>query len=515
MKKNVVLFNPSPYPKMERVRLFSNLPLGLLCTSAILDAEGYPVHIVSEDGNPGYMDEILSYSRDAVCFGVSSMTGPQIRSGLKASQAVKETYPQVPVIWGGVHSSILPKETCEHPSIDVVVKGYGEVTLWELVHRIENGESLDSCLGICFKQGGQILETPDRPMFQFDKIPPIPFHLVDMDKYVEYTKNGERMINYITSYGCPLDCTFCSEPLTSQRRWKGKSPQRVADEVERLWREYKIDCVKICDDNFFVDKRRVAAICQELISRKIPIKWGRVPGRCDTLGRYPDDLWQLMRRSGFYHVYFGLDSGSNVALRKMKGRQTNEDAFNLIDKCKEQGIHLTASAITGMPFTTEKDGVTYEAEFTETVDMIRACLDRYQKFPIHVFTYTPYPGSEKFKESLDWGLTAPDHLEGWMDFHHHQKLVPWLTKNQANFVKYFALLRDIYSRRNLKKHKNPFKAMAYRLIYWMTVWRWKHYFFRFPFKYMTLRSIGKMKRKLGVRRSRAQRSTGAELETVG
>jgi radical SAM superfamily enzyme YgiQ (UPF0313 family) len=514
MKKNVVLFNPSPYPKAKRGRLFSNLPLGLLCASAKLDADGYSVHIISEDGNPNYMDEILYHAKDAVCFGVSSMTGPQIRGGLQASQAIKQAYPHVPVIWGGVHPSILPKETCAHPFVDVVVNGYGEETLWELACRMENGESLESCLGICFKRDGQVIETGIRPMFNFDQIPPIPFHLVNLEEFIEYTKSGERMINYITSYGCPLDCTFCSEPLTSQRRWKGKSPQRVVDEVERLWREYKIDCLKICDDNFFVDKRRVAAICQELIDRKVAIKWGRVPGRCDTLGRYPDDLWQLMKQSGFYHVYFGLDSGSDVALRKMKGKQTNEDAFNLVDKCKEQGVYVTASAITGMPFTTEKDGVTYEDEFIETVDMIRACLDRYQKFPIHVFTYTPYPGSEKFKESLAWGLTAPHHLEGWMDFHHHRKLVPWLTDNQANFVEYFALLRDIYGRQKLKKHKNPIKAAAYRLIYWVTAWRWRHHFFKFPIEYMALRFIGRLKKKPENQRSRTHQPTEPELKTV-
>ncbi|MCS6804815.1 MAG: radical SAM protein [Acidobacteriota bacterium] len=512
-KKNIVLFNPSPYPKTGRVRMFSNLPLGLLCASALLDAEGYRVHIISEDGNPNYLDEILYYAKDAVLLGVSSMTGPQIRGGLEASKAVKEAYPQIRTVWGGVHPSILPKETCQNPYVDIVVKGYGEMTLWELVHRLEADEPLEQCLGICFKQDGQIIETPDRPMFDFDKIPPIPFHLVDMEEYIEQTKSGERMINYITSYGCPLDCTFCSEPLTSQRRWKGKSPQRVVDEVERLWREYKIDCLKICDDNFFVDKRRVAAICQELIDRKIQIKWGRVPGRCDTLGRYPDELWQLMRRSGFYHVYFGLDSGSDVALRKMKGRQTNEDAFKLIDRCKEHGVRLSASVITGMPFTQEKDGVTYEDEFVQTVDMIRACLDRYRKFPIHLYTYTPYPGSEKFKESLEWGLTVPDRLEGWIEFYHRKTLVPWLTKNQKNFDKYFVLLRDIYSGQKLN-HKNPLKAAVYRLIYWSTVWRWKHRFFRFPVEYMLLRAAGKLKKKPPVLKSRPHRTTVPELQNV-
>jgi radical SAM superfamily enzyme YgiQ (UPF0313 family) len=486
--------------------MFSNLPLGLLCASAMLDAEGYPVNIICQDGNPSPIEEILYYAKEAVCFGVSSMTGPQIRGGLEASRAVKEAYPHLPVVWGGVHPSILSKQTCENSYVDIVVKGYGEMTLWELVHRLEEGRSLEGCLGICYKDDGMMIETADRPMFQFDHIPPIPFHLVNMDEFIEETKSGERMVNYITSYGCPLDCEFCSEPLTSGRRWKGKSPQRVVDEVERLWKEYKIDCVKICDDNFFVDRRRVAAICQELLDRKVSIKWGRVPGRCDTLGRYPDDLWQLMYRSGFRQVYFGLDSGSDAVLHKLKGKQTNQDAFDLIARCQEHGIQLTGSAITGMPFVKERDGAGYEEEFDATVDMIRACLDRWPTLPMSLFTYTPYPGSEKFKESLEWGFQVPDRLGDWAEFSHRKVLVPWLTKNQASFAKYFRLLRDIYGRKKLN-HQNPIKAAIYWVIYLMTVWRWKHRFFRFPLEAMVLTAVGKLKKQPTVQRSKAHQPT--------
>lgn len=111
------------------------------------------------------------------------------------------------------------------------------------------------------------------------------------------------------------------------------------------------------------------------------------------------------------------------------------------------------------------------------------------------------------------GLTVPDRLEGWIEFYHRKTLVPWLTKNQKNFDKYFLLLRDIYSGQKLK-HKNPLKAAVYRLIYWSTVWRWKRRFFRFPIEYMLLRAVGKLKKKPPVLKSKPHQTTVPELQNV-
>ena len=66
------------------------------------------------------------------------MTGPQIIRALETSKFLKGRYPDVPVVWGGIHPSLLPEQTLENPFVDIVVIGEGEATLLELVKTLKN-----------------------------------------------------------------------------------------------------------------------------------------------------------------------------------------------------------------------------------------------------------------------------------------------------------------------------------------------------------------------------------------
>src|SRR5262249_25686358 len=135
MRGKVILF----YPAYDGPAL--SAPLCLLSLASTLRAADFHVVVIDAAIQPDYKNRILREAKDALCLGVSVLTGPMIRGALEVSTAVKENYPKLPVIFGGWHPSLLPGETLNEPFVDIVVRGQGELTLLELAAALADGKS--------------------------------------------------------------------------------------------------------------------------------------------------------------------------------------------------------------------------------------------------------------------------------------------------------------------------------------------------------------------------------------
>jgi len=60
--------------------------------------------------------------------GISSMSGQQISYGLEFARKVRDEAPSCPIVWGGVHPTLLPEQTAGSEFVDVVIRGESE--LW-------------------------------------------------------------------------------------------------------------------------------------------------------------------------------------------------------------------------------------------------------------------------------------------------------------------------------------------------------------------------------------------------
>ncbi len=104
--KKIVLLNP-PFSRHP----VAQTPLSVIASAALLDQDGFVVEIINGSIEPEYVKQVLEKCRGAICLGISSMTGYQIRAGISTSLAVREMFPSLPIVWGGWHASILPQET--------------------------------------------------------------------------------------------------------------------------------------------------------------------------------------------------------------------------------------------------------------------------------------------------------------------------------------------------------------------------------------------------------------------
>jgi radical SAM superfamily enzyme YgiQ (UPF0313 family) len=124
MPKGKVLFFFPAFSSLE-----ATAPLGILAVAGPLLSSGYEVKIVDSTITPDFQRRVLSEAADALCLAISLVTGPMIRETAIIARAVKALYPELPIILGGWHPSLLPDQTLEAPFVDVVVRGQGEKSL--------------------------------------------------------------------------------------------------------------------------------------------------------------------------------------------------------------------------------------------------------------------------------------------------------------------------------------------------------------------------------------------------
>src|ERR1700745_583381 len=151
--RKVVFFFPS-FASSE-----ATAPLGVLAVWTPLVRAGYQVVLVDSTITPNYKKRVLEEVKDALCLGISLVTGPMIRETVEIARAVKAWNSDFPVILGGWHPSLLPKQTLEADYIDIVVKGQGEEALLDVVQHLESRSPLDLVPGIGFKRDGRLIFT--------------------------------------------------------------------------------------------------------------------------------------------------------------------------------------------------------------------------------------------------------------------------------------------------------------------------------------------------------------------
>src|ERR1700757_1701774 len=93
-------------------------PLGILAVATPLERAGFEICLIDSTITPNYKKRVLEEVKDALCLGISLVTGPMIRETVEIARAIKEWKPDFPIILGGGGPSLLPKQTIEEPFIE-------------------------------------------------------------------------------------------------------------------------------------------------------------------------------------------------------------------------------------------------------------------------------------------------------------------------------------------------------------------------------------------------------------
>jgi len=413
-------------------------PAGLLAVAAPLLADGFEVCLVDAAVEPRWLERVERECADALCLGVSLLTGPMIRGAVDAARRVKRLRPEMPVVFGGWHPTLLPQQTLREPYVDAIVKHQGERSFLEICRRLEAGESLAGVAGCGWKRDGAIAIEPDRPMAPQSELPPPAYELADFDAYER--AGGGRKLPYATSVGCPYACRYCTDMVFYDRRFNPLDVERTVDELVTLAERCQIDEVALLDSNFLVQTRRAVAIAQGLLERGARFRW-TFQASTDLLCRMSDEDVRLLAASGVEHIGFGTESASPEVLRRMdKRHQSVEDMFEAARKCRQAGIRATYNLIFGFPGETQADR-------DQTVAVMGAIARRFDNVTFSPNLFTPYPGIPVWPEVEALGLRQPQSLEEWEAFSLGGAKLPWMSDDERRSlersVRWLALANEL------------------------------------------------------------------------
>lgn len=398
-----------------------SLPLGLAYIAAYLEREGYDARILDalalghrnvtkvNGGNRVGLSvadiekAVENFSPDIV--GISCMFSGYARDSHDCAQIVKKVSPNSPIVFGGAHSSGNPHMVLRDENVDVVVKGEGELTFLELVKAYENKESIRKIPGTVVRSEDGIFFNEKRPYIKdLDSLPFPALHLLPMDIYMRAGEKHpyvmrRRGISMISSRGCPMKCVYCSIHSVWGNTWRGRSPQNVVDEIEHLIDKYHVREIAFRDDNLTLDRKRTVGICEEIIRRKLDIKWCTPAGV--AVWTLNNELVKKMKDSGCYRLTFGIESGNKETLRFIgKPLAMLDRAKSIIQYANKIGLWTICTFIIGFPHEKIES-------INDTINYAINCGTDYAVF----YILAPFPGTpviEIFqREGLITGAEEP------------------------------------------------------------------------------------------------------------
>lgn len=464
------------------------LPFGLLSIASHLREGNCRVEIF--DLNIQKEDAFLQRVREQsiLYVGFSVFTGPMIKEVIRLSQIIRRDRPDIPLVWGGPHSTIMPELTARHEYVDIVCHGEGERTAVRLAHALEDRQPLDQVPGLAFKRGDEVVQTPPaEPLRNADEEMSFALDAIDLEPYI-FTREGKRCACVLTSRGCPYRCSFCWNLMFHGRRYTSWSPAVVQREFQPLLKHGVQKLILL--DSFVGPVARVKALGEWIKAQGL--EWAIEDG-CRVDVHNSEDFFRTLKNTGCTHVAFGAESGSQRVLDLIKKDITVDQIVKTAEARHSSSIGARYQWMTGVPGETPEDALA-------TVRLIDR-IDKMNPFSAHsIEVYVPYPGNELFEAACAAGWHPPKDLEGWGTFrwegrYPYHKAGTWYFKSihYSNFLRQRRLLAktSCYTARL----RLPFRIASYLLLPFAEI-RWKLRRFGCPLEYVAAETVERLLLKL-------------------
>ncbi len=407
----VLLINP-PYTTEDRygkdLGKFGplNEPLGLAYLAANLERGGHEVSILDAPalglGPSSICGQIEEKHPEVV--GVTMLT-PMYNRSIEVVRAVKGAYPQITVVVGGPHPTIMPRETLiDNEEIDFVVIGEGEVVFLNLINALDCSRSIEDIPGIGYRKDGTvIIKEPPAMITNLDDLPMPARHLLPMHAYhmTKSRSQSEHAFTVSVARGCPFNCAFCCRIFG--RKVRHHSVERIAEEIRLLVDEYGAKEINLEADTLTLNRHFINSLCDELIRSGLSkkITW-TCESRIDTVN---EDILRKMREAGCWQVSYGVETGSQRLLDLIHKDITLEQIEETFEITKRVGISIRAFFMLGIPTETRQESL-------KTISFAKKLDARWSQFTV----CTPFPGTELYDLALrDGGLKS----QRWADYKTH------------------------------------------------------------------------------------------------
>lgn len=278
----------------------------------------------------------------------------EIVDALKVLKLAKEINPNIITVIGNVHPTFCYEEIFEghNAYVDFIVRGEGEETMVELMDALASNGDISKVKGVVYMSDGKITVTPSRGYIKDLDPLPMAWDLVDWPIYTYRTMEGSTLAIVSSSRGCSQHCSFCSQQLFWQRKWRGRSAENFVNELEFLRNKYGVNVVMISDETPTLDRNRWDRILDLLIERDMGTKI-LMETRVDDILRDEDIMWKY-KKADIDHIYVGVEATTQEILDIFKKDIKVEQSKKALDLINEYNIVSETSFVLGMPDDTKE-----------------------------------------------------------------------------------------------------------------------------------------------------------------
>jgi radical SAM superfamily enzyme YgiQ (UPF0313 family) len=283
------------------------------------------------------MTRLYRSQPDVLCFSTYIWN---IKETLSLCHDFKKVSPECLIILGGPEVSYDSASVLEeHPSIDYIVRGEGEISLRELLGQIFAEKDVENISGITYRYQGQIKENSDRPLITELGSLPSPFGR-------DFTPYKDRVVYYESSRGCPFNCSYC---LSSTARGVRFFPMdRVKEELKHLLK-YELREIKLVDRTFNCNEKRAQEIMQFIVEQGSSTKV-HLEICADVIS---DEFLEFLSKMppNIFNFEIGIQSTCPEALQAVHRFSHWENLRkNILQLRSFNNIHLHLDLIAGLPY---------------------------------------------------------------------------------------------------------------------------------------------------------------------
>ncbi len=369
-------------------------PLGVLYIGSYLSERGHDVRIkdysVDRYDKTKLRELINNFSPEIV--GISFMSASYNSANVLINN-IRGIKPDIPIVVGGYHATAMPELTLKDMNVDVVVRGEGEITFWELAEVIDSKDRLESVKGISYRGGESIVHTPDRELVEnLNELPPPKRELLHESKYPRF--------NIISSRGCPFHCIYCDRSI-SKGKIRFRSPENLIDEIKSNIKKFGNRPILFVDDHFFINKRRLFKFFDLLEKGNISIKWV-CQSRVDSVS--PEVLHRA-KKAGCIQIMYGVETGDPDELEYINKQTTLEQAENAINWTKKAGITARANFMLGFP-------ISGRSNIENTIRFAKKIMPDLVRF----FIVKPFPNTTLWDRCIEQEVIPDIENVDWRSF---------------------------------------------------------------------------------------------------
>jgi radical SAM superfamily enzyme YgiQ (UPF0313 family) len=433
-RPNILLINPTITASRN-----ARFPLAVLSLSEAL-AGKYDSMML--DGNVD-RDFVATAVRTAAdtrvdAIGVTVMGGPQLRTAIAVSKAIRASAPAIPIVWGGAFPTSCPEAALRVPYVDYAVRGQGEETFTALLDALPGagGAALAGIPGLSWRSDSHVVHNALRPFSAASLARRLPYErLQNPRRYLTRTYLGRHTAGYQAALGCRFRCTFCGVATMFRGKTALPSAARLEEDLQFLTRQLGADAIQFYDHNFFDREVDMQPLLEILAKFELP--WWSF-ARSDALADLSERSWQLLRKSRLRMAYIGAESPSDWLLHDVRKGTSCDQTLAAVEACRAHGVIAELSFMLAPPQDPE-------GETEKTFEFIRVIKRRYPETEVMLYIYSPLPpaagarehpakvrATSSLSDAAGNAVRFPEDAEQWaqpkwVNYWCH-KDAPWLSR---------------------------------------------------------------------------------------